>query len=76
MTYRSGSNTNYLAWSEANGKILSGTASAGHSDSTVTRTATFTITIAEAGAGTWIFAPTDADSPQIDKFDITLTSAS
>lgn len=69
----SGSSANYLAWYEPDGKIVSGTASAGHNDSGVTRTATFTVTISKAGTGTWVFAPTDADSPQIDKFDITLT---
>ena len=76
VTYRSGSTTNYLAWYETDGKIAEGTASAGNSDSSVTKTATFTVTVTEAGAGTWIFAPTTADSPQIDKFDITLTEIS
>lgn len=73
VTYRSGSSTNYLAWYETNGKITEGSASAGNSDASVTMTATFEVVITEAGAGTWIFAPTSADSPQIDKFDITLT---
>lgn len=73
VTYRSGSNTNYLSWYEANGKITAGTASAGNADSSVTKTVTFQVVITEAGAGTWVFAPTTADSPQIDKFDITLT---
>ena len=76
VTYRSGSTANYLDWSEPNGKIVAGTASAGNADSSVTKTATFTITITETGSGTWIFAPQSADSPQIDKFDITLTQAS
>ena len=76
VTYRSGSTANYLDWSEASGKIVAGTASAGNADSSVTKTATFTVTVSETGAGTWIFAPKTADSPQIDKFEITLTQAS
>ena len=71
VTYRSGSNANYLAWSEVDGKITAGTASAGNADSSITKTATFELVVTETGAGTLTFAPTTADSPQIDKFEIT-----
>lgn len=73
VTYRSGAASNYLAWYETDGKITAGTASAGNTDASVTKTATFNVVITEAGPGTWVFAPTSADSPQIDKFEITLT---
>ncbi len=71
VTYRSGSNTNYLAWSEVDNKITAGTASAGNDNASVTKTATFELVVTETGAGTLTFAPTTADSPQIDKFEIT-----
>lgn len=71
VTYRSGSESNYLDWTETNGKITAGTAAAGNADSSVTKTAVFEMEVKEAGAGVLVFAPKTADSPQIDKFEIT-----
>lgn len=76
VTYRSGAASNYLAWSEENNKITAGTVSAGNTDASVTKTVEFEMNVTEAGVGTLIFAPTEADSPQIDKFDITRVSES
>lgn len=74
-TYRSGSTANYLAWSETDGKITAGSVSAGHSTASVTMTVTFQLVVETAGPGRLIFAPVTADSPQLDKLDITLTTA-
>lgn len=75
VTYRSGSVTNYLDWSEENGKIVAGTASAGNADSGVTKTTSFEFDVKTAGAGVLHFAPKTADSPQLDKFEITMKKA-
>ena len=70
-TYRSGDTNNSLAWSEPDGKIASGTVSAGAGDSaTQTHTVTFEIEITEAGAGTLVFTGPDKKSPQLDKLVI------
>ena len=69
--YRSGSATNELSWSEEDGKIVSGSVSAGASDSaSSTHEVTFTIEITEAGAGTLIFTGPDGKSPQLDRLEI------
>ncbi len=72
VTFRSGSDTNYLDWSEENGKITAGTTQAGCNDSNSTQTKTFEMVVNTAGAGILKFAPKTANSPQLDKFDITL----
>ena len=75
-TYRSGDTNNSLAWSEPDGKIASGTVSAGAGDSaTQTHTVTFEIEITEAGAGTLVFTGPDKKSPQLDKLVIELKEA-
>lgn len=69
--YRSGSSSNELSWSEENGKIVSGSVSAGANDSaSATHEVTFTVEVAEAGAGTLIFTGPDGKSPQLDRLDI------
>ena len=69
--YRSGSATNELSWSEEDGKIVSGSVSAGASDSaSSTHEVSFTIEITEAGAGTLIFTGPDGKSPQLDRLEI------
>ena len=71
-TYRSGDTNNSLAWSEVDGKITSGTVSAGAGDSaTATHTVTFDIEVTEAGAGTLVFTGPAKKSPQLDKLVIT-----
>ena len=70
--YRSGSTTNELSWSEEDGKIVSGSVSAGASDSaSSTHEVTFTIEITESGTGTLIFTGPDGKSPQLDRLEIT-----
>ena len=73
VTYRSGSNTNALAWSEESGKIESGTVAAGADDAGVTHTAEFDLLVTQAGDGVLVFTGPDGKSPQLDKFEITLT---
>ncbi len=75
-TFRSGSNTNALKWSEVNNKITAGQQSAGHNDASVTKTVKFNIVVEKAGAGILEFAPVGFDSPQLDKFDVTLKQLS
>ena len=75
VTYRSGSNTNALAWSEESGKIESGTVSAGANDSaTATHTAEFDLNVLEAGDGVLVFTGPAGKSPQLDKFEMTFVS--
>ena len=75
VTYRSGSNTNALAWSEESGKIESGTVSAGANDSaTATHTAEFDLVVTEAGDGVLVFTGPAGKSPQLDKFEMTFVS--
>ena len=73
VTYRSGSNANGLAWSEESGKIESGTVAAGADDAGVTHTAEFDLLVTQAGDGVLVFTGPDGKSPQLDKFEITLT---
>lgn len=69
-TYRSGSDTNKLAWAEPDNKIESGEASVGSSDSSVTKTAEFQITVNTAGDGSLVFTGPSGKSPQLDKLVI------
>ena len=75
VTFRSGSDKNYLDWTEENGKITAGTTPAGHTDSNATQTKTFEMVVNTAGAGVLKFAPKTENSPQTDKFDIVLKEA-
>ena len=63
--YRSGSNTNALAWSEESGKIESGTVSAGASSTAATHTAEFDLVVTEAGDGVLVFTGPAGKSPQL-----------
>ncbi len=71
-TYRSGSASNKLKWSETDNKITAGEQAAGNADSNVTQTVTFELVVNEAGAGTLVFTGPDTKSPQLDKLVITL----
>ncbi|MFR9255793.1 MAG: hypothetical protein ACLVJ6_10005 [Merdibacter sp.] len=68
--YRSGSNTNALAWSEESGKIESGTVSAGAGSTAATHTAEFDLVVTEAGDGVLVFTGPDGRSPQLDRLEI------
>lgn len=78
-TYRSGSTVNSLAWSTTPEGLIEGgdgntvaTPSENNGQGT-TRTVDFTVTVTKPGAGVWIFTGPSGNSPQLDKFDITLT---
>lgn len=75
VTYRSGSDTNKLAWSEQDGKITAGQVATPNSkvnNVLQAKTVEFNMVVTTAGAGTLVFAAPDGDSPQTDKFDIEL----
>ena len=74
--YRSGSNTNELVWSEENGKIESGSVSAGASSTAATHIAEFDLNVKEAGNGLWVFTGPTGKSPQLDKFEIEFVKGS
>lgn len=71
LSYRSGANANAIAWSEANGKIASGSVTAGADSPSATHTKTFTLTVLKPGAGVLKIAAGPNKAPQMDKFDIT-----
>ena len=71
VTYRSGSASNALAWSEEGGKIQAGSVEAGATDdATADHTITFDLVVTEAGAGTLVFTGPETKSPQLDKLVI------
>lgn len=75
VTYRSGSDTNKLAWSEQDGKITAGQVATPNSkvnNALQVKTVEFNMVVTTAGAGTLVFTAPDGDSPQTDKFDIEL----
>lgn len=75
VTYRSGSDTNKLAWSEQDGKITAGQVATPNSkvnNVLQAKTVEFNMVVTIAGAGTLVFTAPDGDSPQTDKFDIEL----
>lgn len=75
VTYRSGSDTNKLAWSEQDGKITAGQVATPNSkvnNALQAKTVEFNMVVTAAGAGTLVFTAPDGDSPQTDKFDIEL----
>ena len=74
LTYRSGSDTNSIMWSEEKGKILNGDelAASENKDSTVTRKVTFRFVVTQPGPGVLTFKGGAANAPQMDKIDITL----
>ena len=73
VTYRSGSDTNKLAWSEQDGKITaSQVANSKVNNVLQAKTVEFNMVVTTAGAGTLVFTAPDGDSPQTDKFDIEL----
>lgn len=75
VTYRSGSDTNKLAWSEQDGKITASQVTTPNSkvnNVLQAKTVEFNMVVTTAGAGTLVFTAPDGDSPQTDKFDIEL----
>ena len=75
VSYRSGDPNNSIKWSEVDGKIADGEATAGAGDSAgATHEATFTITVVTAGEGKLIFMGGASKGPQIDNIVITRAS--
>lgn len=75
VTYRSGSDTNKLAWSEQDRKITADQVATPNSkvnNALQAKTVEFNMVVTTAGAGTLVFTAPDGDSPQTDKFDIEL----
>ena len=75
VPYRSGSDTNKLAWSEQGGKITASQVATPNSkvnNVLQAKTVEFNMVVTTAGAGTLVFTAPDGDSPQTDKFDIEL----
>lgn len=71
VTYRSGSAENGFSWSEKDGKIESGTATVGATDSAKeTHQKEITFKVKTAGEGVLTIKAGDKNAPQIDKFDI------
>lgn len=71
LYYRSGSVQNGLTWAEKDGKITSGSVTAGAADSAAaTHTAEFKLNVETAGQGCLVFTAPDTKAPQLDKFDI------
>ena len=70
-TYRSGSASNKLVWTDANKNIENGEVVAGNPDANVTKTVSFDIKALKAGTGTLVFTGPDTKSPQLDKLTIT-----
>ncbi len=76
VTYRSGDTRNALVWEEASGKITAGQAQVGASDAAAaTHTTTLEFVVTEVGDGALTFTGPEYNSPQLDKFIITLTEA-
>lgn len=77
VQYRSGASGNGIVWEEAEGKVKSGSITAGAEDSAQnTHTKEFTMEVLEAGEGVLTFRGADRyNAPQIDKFDIVLEKA-
>ena len=74
LTYSSGSPTNELSWSDANGVIESGSKVAGASDASQWHEVEFEIVVTEAGSSTLVFAPpAGKNAPRLDKLVITYT---
>ncbi|MBS6519340.1 MAG: alpha-L-fucosidase [Clostridiales bacterium] len=74
LTYRSGSDTNKLAWAEKDGNVAAGqtaVANTNVNDSLQVNTTTFELDVKKDGAGLLSFtAPDTGKGPQIDKFEI------
>lgn len=71
LTFRSGDSRNGFTWSEADGKIESGSVQAGANDSAkATHTATFTWNVLEAGEGALTLTAFEKNAPQMDRFDL------
>lgn len=70
LTYRSGSDTNSLAWSDDAKNIKPSSVVAGNSDSSVTKTKEFEIVAEKAGSGILTLKGNTKDALQFDKFEI------
>ena len=70
LTFRSGSTTNKLSWTEDAGVFENGSVEAGNANSKETKTVDFTLKATKAGSGV-LTLKGDAKAPQLDMFEIT-----
>lgn len=77
IQYRSGDSNNSMTWKEADGKIADGSldsVTADNASSLQVRTVEIELEVVEPGAGVLTFTAGSKNAPQLDKFDIVLTS--
>ena len=70
LTFRSGSTTNKLSWTDDAGVFENGSVEAGNTNSKETKTVDFTLKATKAGSGV-LTLKGDAKAPQLDMFEIT-----
>lgn len=70
LTFRSGSTTNKLSWTDDAGVFENGSVEAGNANSKETKTVDFTLKATKAGSG-GLTLKGDAKAPQLDMFEIT-----
>lgn len=70
LTFRSGSTTNKLSWTDDAGVFEDGSVEAGNANSKETKTVDFTLKATKAGSGV-LTLKGDAKAPQLDMFEIT-----
>ena len=70
LTFRSGSTSNKLSWTDDAGVFENGSVVAGNADSKETKTVDFTLKATKAGSGV-LTLKGDAKAPQLDMFEIT-----
>jgi len=70
LTFRSGSTTNKLSWTDDAGVFENGSVEAGNANSKETKTVDFTLKATKAGSGV-LTLKGDAKAPQLDMFEIT-----
>ena len=70
LTFRSGSTSNKLSWTDDAGVFENGSVVAGNADSKETKTVDFTLKVTKAGSGV-LTLKGDAKAPQLDMFEIT-----
>ena len=70
LTFRSGSTTNKLSWTDDAGVFENGPVEAGNANSKETKTVDFTLKATKAGSGV-LTLKGDAKAPQLDMFEIT-----
>lgn len=71
LTFRSGSTTNKLSWTDDAGVFENGSVEAGNTNANETKTVDFDIVATKAGSGILTLEGDTKDAPQLDMFEIT-----